>query len=245
MTVPEIVRKLKKQRNQANIDGMIRFGIKPKIEPMGITMPVLRTLSKEIKHTHPQPQERHQLALELWKTGFYEARLIAAFIEDPKLVTEKQMESWVADFDNWAICDTVCGAVFDKHPLAYQKALEWTKRPEPARNASQSDAGGEYIKRAGFVLMAWMSVHNKNLKDSEFYPFLKAIKREATDERNYVRKAVNWALRQIGKSRNQVLNKLAIKYAQEIYQLDNKTAKWIASDALRELKSPAIQKRFR
>lgn len=232
MTTQEIIIKLKKQRNQTNIDGMARFGIKPENEPMGITMPILRTLSKDIKHNHAQPQ-RHQLALELWQTGIFEARMVATFIEDPKLVTEEQMEEWVKDFDNWAICDTVCGTVFDKTPLAYRKALQWSRKEQ------------EYIKRAGFALMAWLAVHDKKAEDKAFYPFLDAIKREATDKRNYVRKAVNWALRQIGKSRNRLLNSLAIKYAEEIKQIDNKTAKWIASDALHELNSPAVQKRFR
>lgn len=228
----DILKKLHKLRNAKNIEGMARFGIKPKKEPLGIPMPTLRSLSKEIKRHHPQPQERHKLALDLWKTGIYEARMIAGFIEDPKLLTEKQMEDWVKDFDNWAICDTVCGSLFDKYPLAYQKAMEWTKRKE------------EYVKRAGFAVAVWLSVHDKSLKDKDFYPFLEAIKREATDDRIYVYKAVNWALRQIGKSKSQLLNKKAIQYAQELKQLNNKTANWIGSDALRELTSPAIQKRF-
>ncbi|MCL4354592.1 DNA alkylation repair protein [Patescibacteria group bacterium] len=233
MTTQEIIKELQKKRNPVNIAGMARFGIKPKKEPLGIAMPTLRKISKEIKHAHQQPQERHELATKLWKTGIYEARLIAAFIEDPELISEKQMETWVADFDNWAICDTVCGTVFDRTPLAYEKALEWTKRQE------------EYVKRAGFTIGAWLTVHDKKAKDSDFYPFLKAIKEEAADERIYVKKAVNWALRQIGKSRNRKMNILALKTANEIKKIDSKAARWIASDAIRELNSPAIQKRFK
>lgn len=123
-------------------------------------MPTLRRISKNIKHAHPQPQDRHKLALELWETGIYEARLITSFIEDPKLVDEKQMETWVACFDNWASCDTVCGSVFDKTSLAFQKALEWTRRKE------------EYIKRAGFTVGAWLAVHDKKATDKDFFRFL-------------------------------------------------------------------------
>jgi len=232
MTADQIVKTLQNQKNPKNIAGMARFGIKPKKEPLGIVMPTLRNISKDIKHAHPQSPERHKLALELWKTGIYEARLVAAFIEDPKLIDEKQMENWVADFDNWAICDTVCGSVFDKTSLSFQKALEWTRRNR------------EFEKRAGFTLMAWFAVHDKKAKDSDFYPFLNAIKKEATDERIYVKKAVNWALRQIGKSRNKNLYKLALKTANEIKKMDSKSAKWIASDALRELLSENIVKRI-
>jgi len=229
----EIIAELQKLKNPVNIAGMARFGIKPKNEPLGIAMPTLRSISKEVRHNHPQPQDRHNLALELWKTGIYEARLIAAFIEDPKLIDGKQMEAWAKDFDNWAICDTVCGSVFARSLLANSKALEWSKRNK------------EFEKRAGFALMAWLAVHDKKAKDSDFYPFLKAIKREATDERIYVKKAVNWALRQIGKSRNKKMNILALRTASEIKKIDSKAARWIASDAIRELNSPAIQKRFK
>jgi len=231
MTAQEIIRQLQKYRNPINVTGMARFGIKPKEEPLGIAMPILRKISKDVKHAHPNSQERHKLAIGLWETEIYEARLVAAFIEDPKLIDEKQMEKWTGDFDNWAICDTVCGSVFDRTPLAYKKALEWTKRPE------------EYVKRAGFTIGAWLSVHDKKATDKDFFPFLNAIKREATDERIYVKKAVNWTLRQIGKSRNKNLYKLALKTANEIKKMDSKSAQWIANDAIRELNSNSIKNR--
>jgi 3-methyladenine DNA glycosylase AlkD len=233
MTTEEIIKQLAKLKNPKNVIGMARFGITPKTEVLGISIYVLRIMAKNIKRQLNSTKEQHKLALKLWETKIHETRLVAAFIEDPKLIDEKQMEAWVLDFDNWAICDTVCGSVFDRTPLAYQKALEWTKRPE------------EYVKRAGFTLMAGLAIHDKKAGDKKFIPFLNVIKREAIDERIYVKKAVNWALRQIGKSRNKKMNILALKTASEIKKIDSKAAKWIASDAIRELNSPAIQKRFK
>jgi 3-methyladenine DNA glycosylase AlkD len=146
-------------------------------------------------------------------------------------VTEKQMESWVKDFDSWDICDQCCSNLFDKTKFAHKKAIEWSKRRE------------EFVKRAGFVLMATLAVHDKEAGDKEFLKFLPIIIREATDDRNFVKKAVNWALRQIGK-RNSALNKIAIQTAKEIQKIDSKSAKWIASDAIRELTSEAVQKKL-
>jgi 3-methyladenine DNA glycosylase AlkD len=164
----------------------------------------------------------HALAGRLWRTGVYEARIVACLIDVPSEVTQRQMESWAAEFDNWAVCDGVCSNLFDKTPWAYAKAIAWSRRSE------------EFVKRAGFVLMAALAVHDKKAPDSRFGPFLAAIKREATDERNFVRKAVNWALRQIGKSRPGLRGR-AIEVAQEIRRIDSKAARWIAADALREL----------
>jgi 3-methyladenine DNA glycosylase AlkD len=141
------------------------------------------------------------------------------------------MESWVANFDSWDVCDQCCSNLFDKTKFAYKKAIEWTKRNE------------EFVKRAGFVLMAVLAVHDKKAKDERFLKFLPIMKRESTDERNYVKKAVNWSLRQIGK-RNLNLNKMALKTAKEIKMLDSRTAAWVASDALRELESKAVQERL-
>jgi len=170
----------------------------------------------------------HSLAQELWASRIHEARIMAGFVDEPKLVTAEQMENWVKDFDSWDICDQVCSNLFDRTPFAHKKAIEWSNREE------------EFVKRAGFVLMAALSVHDKSAVDDEFLIFLHIIKREATDERNYVKKAVNWALRQIGK-RNSTLNKKAIETAKEIQKLGSKSARWIASDAVRELTSKSVQ----
>lgn len=152
-------------------------------------------------------------------------------IGQPDEVTEKQMEQWVGDFDSWDVCDGVCMNLFEKLPFVYNKAVEWSSRDE------------EFVKRAGFVLMARLAVSDKEADDKKFITFFPYIKKESADSRNYVRKAVNWALRQIGK-RNITLNKLAIKAGEEIYSIDSKSARWIASDALRELKNEKIQKRL-
>lgn len=230
--VAEITKKLKAMGNPKNVEGMAKFGIKPKKPPFGISTPQGRNLAKELKKEIKDPIKRHELALKLWKTGQYEARFIAALIDDPRLVTEDQMEEWVLTFDNWATCDTTCGELFDKTPFAYKKALEWTKRNE------------EYVKRAGFTIAAWLAVHDKKAEDKMFYPFFGAIKKEAKDERIYVKKAVNWALRQIGKSRTKNLYKLALETANDLKKIDSKSSRWIVSDALRELLSENIVKRI-
>jgi 3-methyladenine DNA glycosylase AlkD len=220
--VGAILRKLRSLANPANVEGMARYGISPE-GTLGINIPTLRKMAGEIGVDH-------KLSQELWKSGVHEARLLAGFVDDPDLVTEKQMERWVLDIDSWDICDLVCSNLFDRTPFAYKKAVEWTRRKET------------FVKRAGFVLMAALSVHDKDAQDKTFLKFLPIIKREATDERNFVRKAVNWALRQIGK-RNMALNRAAIKSAREIRDIDSKSARWIASDALRELEGEKTQSR--
>jgi len=142
------------------------------------------------------------------------------------------MDRWVEDFDSWDVCDQVTSRLFDKTPFAYKKVHEWTKRDE------------EFVKRAGFAMIAALSVHDKKASDKEFEKFLPMIVRESKDERNYVKKAVNWALRQIGK-RNKALNRKAIKTAERIRKIDSRSARWIATDALRELKSDAVQRKLK
>jgi 3-methyladenine DNA glycosylase AlkD len=173
----------------------------------------------------------HQLAQDLWASGIHEARILAGMIDDPKLVTEEQLEHWVVDFDSWDVCDQCCSNLFDRTPFAHKKAVEWSKR------------GEEFVKRGGFVLMAALAVHDKTAGDQAFEAFFPIIKREATDDRNFVKKAVNWALRNIGK-RNESLNRRAIEVAEEIKQIDSRTARWIASDAIRELTSEKVKKRM-
>lgn len=216
LTVTSIIRELARHGSAANVAGMARFGIHCQ-KALGVTAPVMRALARRIGRDH-------RLAGQLWRTGVHEARYVASLVDEPAKVTERQMEAWARQFDNWAVCDSVCGNLFDKTPWAYNKALAWSRRPE------------EFVKRAGFALMAWLSVHDKKAPDGRFIPFLTAIKREATDERNYVRKAVNWALRQIGKSRP-ALRARAISAARAIQRIDSKAARWIAADALRELRA--------
>lgn len=212
----EIIEWIKRNGNPKNVEGMGRFGISTK-NTFGVSIPALRKKAGQIG-------KNQQLSLELWESGVHEARLLAGFIGDAEKLTEKQMESWVRDFDSWDICDQICSNLFDKTAFAYDKAIEWTSRKE------------EFVKRAGFVLMASLSVHDKNAKNKTFERFLPIIKRETDDERNFVKKAVNWALRQIGK-RNFSLNAAAIKTAEEILKKESKSARWIACDALRELRN--------
>ncbi len=223
MTVKQILSRLESLGNPKNVAGMARYGIIAK-KVYGASAPAIRSLAKEIG-------KNHELALKLWNTEIYDARILAAFIDDPKLVTEEQMESWVKDFDNWAICDGVCIHLFRKTPFAWKKSIAWSKRKE------------EFVKRAGFTLFATLAVHDKDAGAEKFIKILPIIIRESIDVRNGVKKAVNWALRQIGK-RNIELNKHAIKTGEEIKKIDSPEARWIASDALRELKSNAIRKRL-
>ncbi|MBS3069411.1 DNA alkylation repair protein [Candidatus Micrarchaeota archaeon] len=220
----QIVARIKSQYNAKNVAGMARFGISAK-NTYGLSIPTLRKMAKEIGRNH-------SLALLLWETEMHEARLLAGFIGDPTELTPSQMDKWVAGFDSWDVCDQVCGNLFDCHPLAHKKAKEWANSKE------------EFIRRAGFALMAALSVHDKKATNAQFLSFLPIIKKYSHDERNFVKKAVNWALRQIGK-RNIALNKAAIKAAKEILAQDTKSARFIANDALRELQSAAVQKRLR
>lgn len=224
MQYDEILRKLKRLGDPKAVEGMARFGINPK-NTYGVSVPNLRGMAKEIG-------KNHSLAQQLWSSGVHEARILASMVDEAELVTEGQMESWVKDFDSWDVCDQCCSNLFDKTDFAHRKAVEWSSRSE------------EFVKRAGFVLMAALSVHDKTAKDEEFLKFLPIIRMESTDDRNFVRKAVNWALRQIGK-RSVKLNKEAVRTAKEIQRMDSKSAKWIGSDALRELTSEAVQKRLR
>jgi len=212
-SVKQIITELKKQKDEKNIAGMARFGIVTS-KAFGIKLPVLRGMAKHYK-------KNHELALALWETGYHECRLLAVFIDDPEQVTEKQMDSWVKDFNSWDICDQAT-ALFDKTLFAVQKTFEWSK------------GEAEFEKRAAFAMIAWMAVHMKKETDEFFLQFLPLIVRESCDERNFVKKAVNWSLRQIGK-RNSTLKKAALKTAQKIKEKDCKAAKWIANDAIREL----------
>jgi 3-methyladenine DNA glycosylase AlkD len=224
MEVEQVVSRLKSLGDPKAVEGMARFGIQSS-NSFGVSVPAIRTLAKEIGHDH-------LLALKLWKTGLHDSRLLAGMVDDPRQVTIGQMDSWIRDFDSWDVVDGCCGNLFDKTPYAVEKAKEWCKREK------------EYEKRAGFVLMAELAVHDKAAKDKVFLDFLPLLVEGSSDERNFVKKAVNWALRQIGK-RNIRLNKAAVSTAVRIEGQGSGPAKWIASDAVRELKSPEVMKRLR
>lgn len=203
---------------------MARFGINPD-RALGVRIPELRRLAREIGTDH-------RLALALWRSEIHEARILASMIEDPARVTERQVESWVADFDSWDLCDQCCGNLFDHLPFAYDKAMEWSGRDE------------EFVKRAAFAVMAWAAVHDKAADDRVFLDFLPVIEREAADDRNFVKKAVNWSLRQVGK-RNRRLHRAALASARRLARRsDSRAARWIGTDALRELKSEGVLSRL-
>jgi 3-methyladenine DNA glycosylase AlkD len=227
MNISEIIKKLESLENATNIAGMARFGIVTK-KAFGISAPVLKELAKDIKK---QAKDRHLLALELWETEIHEARAIAYLIDDAKQVTPEQMDSWVKDFDNWAICDGTCGHLFCRTEFAYEKVFEWSEREE------------EFNKRAGICLIAWLAVHDKKADDAQISQFLPILENKADDERNFIKKAVNWSLRQIGK-RNLNLHKLAIETAERIKLQNTKSARWIAADALRELQNEKTLERL-
>lgn len=216
MDYDELIARLKAMENPANVAGMARFGISSK-NTLGISVVTLRKIAREVgKH--------HALALKLWSSGIHEARLLACFVAEPHKVTPALMNRWVKDFDSWDVCDQCCMNLFDKTPFAYEKVKEWSIRKE------------EFVRRAAFALMAGLAVHDKKATNKDFQRFFPIIQASATDSRNYVKKAVNWALRQIGK-RNAFLHREAMKTAAKIAKIDSSAARWIAADAIRELKS--------
>jgi len=223
-TAKEILTKLRSLSDPDAVSSMAKFGIKAN-KAFGVSVPALRKLARSIG-------KDHHLAHDLWESGLHEARELATMIADPKQVTEDSMERWVKDIDSWDVCDHCCGNLWDKTPFAYRKARQWSRRPE------------EFVKRASFSLMAALAVHDKAASDDAFIKVLPIIKWESIDERNFVKKAVNWALRQIGK-RNSNLNREAIKTGREIQKVNSKSAKWIASDALRELTNEKVQSRMK
>ena len=222
-SVEEVLEKLKARARPDQLEGMARFAIVGKGR-LGVSVPEIRRLAKEIG-------KDHELALELWKTGIPDARILAGMVGEPDKLTEEQMEDWVRAFDSWDVCDQVCMNLFEKTPLAVKKIHDWSLRDE------------EFVKRTAYALIACLAWHDKKAEDEKFIALFPVIKQGATDERNFVKKAVNWALRNIGK-RNPSLNKAAIKLAKEIRQMDSKAARWIAANAIRELESDAVQKRL-
>ena len=223
-SVQEVLEILKAKAKSDQLEGMARFGIVTE-QRLGVSVPEMRVVAKQVG-------KDHELALALWETGILEARVVAGMVGEPEKLTEEQMEAWVVDINSWDVCDQVCMNLFEKSSLAQQKIFEWSKREE------------EFVKRTAFALVACLAWHDKKAGDGEFIQYLPLIQREATDPRNFVKKAVNWALRNIGK-RNRDLNKAAIEAAKEIREIDNKTARWIASNAIKELESEKVQERLR
>ena len=223
MRYEDVLSRMEELADPSQLAGQARYGIEIS-RSLGITAPELRRIAKEAGRDH-------DLALRLWSSGTREARILAALVADPARVTSEQMELWAKDFDSWDVVDACCCNLFDRTSLAWPKALEWASRPE------------EFVKRAGFVLMACLAVHDKKASNYWFEPFFEAIEREACDERNFVRKAVNWALRQIGK-RNFALRDRAIEVASHVQARGCSPARWIASDALRELRSSQLEARL-
>jgi 3-methyladenine DNA glycosylase AlkD len=223
-TAAKAVATLKRLGEKKNVEGMARFGIRAN-KVFGVSKPKLDELAKKIG-------KNHELGMELWRTGIHDARLLGVLISEAEQVSAKQMDCWVRDFDNWDVCDGSCCHLFVFAAPAWKKAFEWTRRKK------------EFEKRAGFALAAFLAVHDRRAADAIYLKFLKTIEREAWDDRNFVRKAVNWALRNIGK-RNLRLNRAAISSAERIRRQDTRAARWIAADALRELRSEAVQRRLR
>lgn len=219
----EVIAELESLSSPENAAGMSRYGINT-TKSFGISIYTLRDIAKRIGTDHA-------LALELWDSGLHDARNLASMVDDPLLVTEEQMDRWVADFDSWDVCDQVTSNLFDKTPFAYKKVYEWAQRDE------------EFVKRAAFATIAALAVQDKHASDAQLEPFFDLILGASDDDRNFVKKAVNWALRNLGK-RNLDLNRRAVETALRIKELDCRSARWIASDALRELQSDKIQARL-
>jgi len=223
-TCARALEELRALGERRNVRGMARFGIRAKIA-YGVAKPKMDALARRIG-------KDHQLALDLWDSGVHDARILAGMIDLPRVVSSAQMEGWVRDFDNWDVCDGTCCHLFVFAASAWKKAITWSRR-DP-----------EFIKRAGFALMAYLAYRDKQATDAQFRGLLPLIEREAYDNRNFVRKAVNWALRNIGK-RNLRLNREATRAAARIRRQDSPSARWIAADALRELQGAAVQARLR
>lgn len=222
-TLKQVLKQLKSKARSDQLKGMAKYGMATE-KRLGVAIPDLRKMAKIIA-------KDHQLALQLWQTNISEAMILASMINEPEKVTDKQMELWVKDFNSWDVCDQVCMNLFEKTPFTLKKIKKWSKNSK------------EFVKRTAYTLIACLAWHDKQAKDEFFIKFFPIIKNGATDDRNFVKKAVNWALRNIGK-RNKNLNKEALKLARKIKKLDSKPARWIASDAIRELESQAVQKRL-
>ena len=220
MDTNEVLRWLERRGTRRSVEGMARYGIEAK-RAFGVPMGTLLSLKKKLGTDHA-------LSLALWESGWYEARLLAALLGDPRRVTRRQMNAWAAGFENWADCDTVCFKLFDGTPFAWEKSRQWAKSPR------------EFVKRGGFVLMACLALHDKTAPDRSFMAFLPLIEKGARDERNFVKKGVSWALRAIGR-RNPALNAAALEVSRRLARSEEAACRWVGKDALRELASPKVR----
>jgi 3-methyladenine DNA glycosylase AlkD len=219
----EVLTWLERKGNRLDVEGMARFGIHTD-RAFGVSMGTMRPLAKRLG-TH------HALATALWKSGWHEARILATLVDDPRQVTRRQMNAWAADFDNWAICDTACLRLFGRTPFAWEKACQWSTSPR------------EFVKRAAFALMASLAGHDKTASNAQFLDLLPLIEQGARDERNFVKKGVNWALRRIGR-RSLALNAAALAVAKRLSQSDEASCRWVGKDALRQLASAKARSRL-
>lgn len=219
-----LLTRLRAQANARNVAGMARFGIVGEGR-LGVSMPALRTIARETG-------KNHRLALQLWRTRIPEARIVASMVAEPEKMTAQQAEQWARSFDSWDVCDQTCLNLFVKSPLAWTLVRQWARRED------------EFVRRAAFSLIACLAVHDKDAGDKKFAGALKLVKAASTDERNFVRKAVNWALRGIGK-RNRALHAAALDTARNLHTSTSRSARWIATDAIRELENPDIQRRIK
>jgi len=224
VSVEEILKLLEAKSRPEQLEGMARYGINIE-RRLGVSIPELRKMAKDIG-------KDHRLALGLWKTGIADAKILAAMIDNPEMLDETQMEEWVKDIDSWDVGDQVCMNLFERSPLAWKKVDDWSRREE------------KFVKRTAFGLLACLAWHDKKAEDEKFIQLFPVFARGAVDERNSIKKAVSWALRNIGK-RNLNLNKAALNEANRLRLLDSKSARWIASDVTRELESEAVQKRLK
>jgi 3-methyladenine DNA glycosylase AlkD len=222
--VDEVIAKLKRLGTNKTREAMTRYAI-PNDNAFGVSVGMIRDLGKKLGRNH-------DLALALWKSGWYEARMLAAFVDDPAQVTPAQMDRWCRDFDNWAIVDTICFHLFDKTPHAFRKVEQW------------SDRRAEFEKRAAFALLASLGVHDKRASDESFANCLPLIERAAPDERNFVKKGVSWALRVLGRRSNE-LNRSAVALSKRLCASEEPAARWVGRDALKELTSPAVVRRLK
>jgi 3-methyladenine DNA glycosylase AlkD len=222
--VEDVVAQLKARASARVREGMARYGI-PSDKALGIQVGALKSMGKRLGRSH-------ELAAGLWATDIYEARLLATFVDEPELVTPAQMDAWCKEFDNWAVCDTACFALFDRTPHAFQKVEKWGVRKE------------EFVKRAAFALLASLTVHDKAATDEQFLRCLPLVERAATDERNFVMKAVNWALRSVGK-RSAVLHAEALSVCRRLAASPDAAPRWVGKGALRELESASVLRRLK
>ena len=217
--VQSVLKWLKSHSTKATLNGMARYAL-PSDKALGVAYRDIKALGKRLG-------QNHELAAALWQTGVYEARMMASIVADPAKVTPREMDRWCKDFDNWGICDTMCFNLFDRTPHAWPKVSQWSSSKE------------EFVKRTAFALLWSLSVHDKKASNERFIQGLDLLERAADDDRNFVKKAVNMALRAIGK-RNRALHTAAMAVARRLADSTNATARWVGNDALRELTSPSV-----